>query len=70
MKLKYKVIVQREKQPAAGYHAYCPKLPGCVSNGGSPEEAVKNLREAAGLYIESLRANGQEIPPTDLDEPR
>ncbi|MGH9454678.1 MAG: type II toxin-antitoxin system HicB family antitoxin [Terriglobia bacterium] len=26
--------------------AECPSVPGCVSQGGTPEEAEKNIREA------------------------
>lgn len=34
------------------WHAYCPELPGCHSFGATPEEAIKNLKNAVQIYIE------------------
>ena len=33
-------------------HAYCPELTGCHTFGATKEEALKNLKEAALLYVE------------------
>jgi len=38
-----------------------PSLPGCVTFGESVEHAIEMVREAIALYIESLRANGEEL---------
>ncbi len=38
----------------SGYFAYIPELKGCYSQGDTFEEALKNIREAAELYLESL----------------
>jgi predicted RNase H-like HicB family nuclease len=48
------VILQKE--PEVGYHAFCPILKGCHSQGDSFEEAIDNITEAIELYIESLKA--------------
>ncbi|WRH67857.1 MAG: type II toxin-antitoxin system HicB family antitoxin [Planktothrix sp. GU0601_MAG3] len=61
----YTVILQKE--PEVGYHAFCPILKGCHSQGDSFEEAIDNITEAIELYIESLRADNQSIPREDLD---
>jgi len=61
-KLTYQIVIEREKDPRAGYSAYCPDLPGCFSNGGSTAQAKKNMIEAVTLHLESLRAQGKEIP--------
>ncbi|WP_120945887.1 type II toxin-antitoxin system HicB family antitoxin [Helicobacter labacensis] len=37
-----------------GYFAFVPSLKGCVSQGDSYEEALKNIKEAIELYLESL----------------
>ena len=37
-----------------GYFAYVPHLSGCVSQGGTYEEALFNIKEASELYLESL----------------
>lgn len=40
-----------------GYFACVPALEGCVSQGNSYEEAIKNIKEAAELYLESRSAH-------------
>lgn len=35
-----------------GYSVSVPALPGCFSQGDTFEEAVKNIKEAMGLYLE------------------
>ena len=42
--------------------AECPSLPGCVSQGGSRDEAILNIREAIALYIEALEEDGLPVP--------
>lgn len=37
-----------------------PALPGCISQGETFEEALKNIKEAAELYLEDLKE--EEIP--------
>jgi len=49
--MKVKVIL--EKQEEGGYTAYIPSLPGCVSQGETKEEALKNIKEAIELYLEA-----------------
>ena len=41
-----------EKQEEGGYTVYVPSLPGCVSEGETKEEAVRNIKEAIELYLE------------------
>ena len=60
----YTIILDRE--PDGGYHAYCPALPGCHSEGDSLDEAIENIREAMGVYLESVEAHGEPIPREDL----
>lgn len=47
------VDIVLEEQEEGGYTVYIPALPGCVSQGETKEEAVKNIREAAELYLEA-----------------
>ena len=58
----YNYTVFLEKEADGGYHAFCPVLKGCHSQGDSFEEAIENITEAIELYIESLRADNQSIP--------
>jgi predicted RNase H-like HicB family nuclease len=55
-----------ESQPDGGYHAFCPALVGCHSEGDTLDDATANLREAIGVYLESLQANGEPFPTEDI----
>jgi predicted RNase H-like HicB family nuclease len=48
--------------------AECPTLPGCVSQGKTREEALKNIREAIEGIIELRRAQNLPIPCPDIVE--
>lgn len=58
--MRYTVILERE--PDGGYVASVPALPGCVSQGDSRDEAMRNIRDAADLYIEDCIASGDPVP--------
>ena len=60
----YTVIIEREE--SGGYHAICPALRGCHSQGDSYEETVQNITEAVQLYIESLKAHSEPVPSEDV----
>ncbi len=47
-----KVILEPSEE--GGYTAIVPALPGCVSEGDTREEALKNIREAIELYLEPV----------------
>jgi len=63
--MKVKVIL--EPSDEGGYTIYVPALPGCLSEGDTKEEALKNIREAIELYLEpveddmSFSPNAEEI---------
>lgn len=58
--VRYTVILEQE--PDGGYVASVPALPGCVSQGDTRDEVLKNIREAADLYIEDCLAAGDPVP--------
>ena len=60
----YTVILEPEED--GGYHAFCPLLKGCHSQGETFEEAIENITEAIELYLESLKIDNQPIPQEDL----
>lgn len=45
-----------------GYSAEILEFPGCYSYGDTPEEALKNLNDAAMNWIEAAQEQGQFIP--------
>jgi len=50
--MKLKVIL--EPSDEGGYTVFVPSLPGCISEGNTKEEALKNIKEAIELYLESV----------------
>ena len=47
--------------------AECPSLPGCVSQGTTREETVRNIREAIEGYIQALEEDGLPVPEEHFD---
>jgi antitoxin HicB len=63
MKLEYPVRIERlADSDGGGYLATVPDLPGCMSDGETPEEALKNVQEAIASWIEAAKEWEQEIP--------
>jgi len=50
--MNLRVILEPSEE--GGYTAIVPSLPGCLSEGDTREEALKNIREAIELYLESV----------------
>lgn len=42
--------------------AECPSLPGCISQGRTREEALKNIKEAVEGYVKALEEDGLPVP--------
>jgi antitoxin HicB len=64
--MKYRVLVQADED---GYFvAEVPSLPGCISQGKTRSEALQNVKEAISLYLESLQAHGDAVPPPIQEE--
>jgi predicted RNase H-like HicB family nuclease len=47
--------------------AECPSLPGCISQGETKQEAIRNIQEAIELYIEAFAEDGIDIPEDHFD---
>jgi predicted RNase H-like HicB family nuclease len=54
---EYNYTVILEKEEDGGYHAFCPSLPGCHTQGDTYDETMDNIKDAVKLYIESLKAH-------------
>ncbi len=61
--MRYTVILQKEDD--GGYVVTVPILPGCVSQGDTRAEALRNIEEAIELYVEDMRATGESVPVED-----
>jgi antitoxin HicB len=63
MKLEYAVRIDRlAESDGGGYLASVPDLPGCMSDGETPEEALKNVQDAIASWIESAKEWNLDIP--------
>jgi predicted RNase H-like HicB family nuclease len=50
--MKLKIILEPSEE--RGYTIFVPALPGCISEGDTKEEALKNIHEAIELYLEPV----------------
>lgn len=50
--MNLKVVL--EPSDEGGYTVYVPSLPGCISEGETKDEALRNIKEAIELYIEPV----------------
>ncbi len=50
MSLKFNVNLDRDEDDM--WVIECPAIPGCVSQGGTQEEAVENIKDAIRLCLE------------------
>jgi len=48
--MKLKIVLEPSEE--GGFTVFVPALPGCISEGDSREEALKNIKEAIKLYLE------------------
>ncbi len=50
------------EEEGGGYLIEFPELPGCISDGATPEEAIANGRDALSSYLLTAREFGDRIP--------
>lgn len=60
---EYNYTVLFEPAEEGGYVVTCPALPGLVTEGNTLDEARAMAADAIHEYLESLRKDGQPIPP-------
>lgn len=57
--MKFKVLLEKDED---GFIvATVPALPGCVSQGTTQAEALRNVKEAIALHVSSLAEDGVPI---------
>lgn len=56
----YRVLVEQDEDGV--FVVECPTLPGCVSQGSTREEAIRNIKDAIAGYIASLEKHGEPVP--------
>jgi antitoxin HicB len=58
------------EEEGGGFVAIVPELPGCISDGETPEEALANAYDAADAWLATARALGRDIPAPDAFQER
>lgn len=62
-RLNYPVIVvPLSSEEGGGFLASVPDLPGCMSDGETPAEAIDNVIDAIAEWIDASRQLGRDIP--------
>ena len=49
-------------EDGGGWLIEFPDLPGCIADGGTPEEAISIGREAKAAWIAAMREAGRDVP--------
>ena len=64
LKLNYPIVLHID--PDGGYVAEIKDLPGCLTQGETIEETLKNINESRELWLETVFELGKPIPlPSD-----
>jgi antitoxin HicB len=58
---QYTIILHPDTEER-GYTVTVPALPGCVTQGETLEEAIAMAKDAIRLHVETLIADGEEVP--------
>ena len=58
-------IIKLSDADGGGFLATVPKLPGCMSDGETPDEALKNVEDAIKCWLDTAKELGREIPDAD-----
>ena len=61
MTRKFAVRLDYDKE-YNGYVASVLSLPGCMSQGKTREEALENIEDAIGGYLQVLKETGRSLP--------
>ncbi len=61
--LQYPVLIEPlPGEDGGGFLATVPDLPGCMSDGDTPEAALRNVQDAITEWVEEARTMGRTIP--------
>ncbi|UUX91802.1 type II toxin-antitoxin system HicB family antitoxin [Methanoplanus endosymbiosus] len=65
--MKFNIIIEIDEE--GGYIAECPDLPGCITEGDTQDEAIRNLNEAIiGCLKSRLKSAINNIKFIESDE--
>lgn len=62
-RLEYPVIIAPlPSEDGGGFSAIVPDLPGCMSDGETPEQALANVQDAITVWMEAAQDLGRSVP--------
>jgi len=64
--MRLRVVLEPSEE--GGYTVTVPSLPGCISEGDTKEDALKNIREAIELYLEPVEDDEIVAPNAETVE--
>ena len=64
--MKLKVVLETSEE--GGFTVYVPALPGCISEGDTKDEALLNIQEAIGLYLEPVEDDLVQFDQAIIEE--
>jgi antitoxin HicB len=56
-------------EDGGGFLAFVPDLPGCMSDGETPQEAFTNAQDAIASWIEEAHRLGLAVPEASRQDP-
>jgi antitoxin HicB len=60
---RYRIAISpMSPEDGGGFVATAPDLPGCMSDGATPAEALDNVYDAIACWIEAAEAMGRPVP--------
>ena len=65
---KYRIIIYWSEEDSA-FIADVPELPGCMAHGDTQEEALRNVNDAIGLWIDTAREFANPVPEATGERP-
>jgi antitoxin HicB len=61
--LTYAVLISPlSPEDGGGFLATVPDLPGCMSDGETPQEALSNVADAIAAWTEAAEDMGRQVP--------
>ena len=64
--MKFRVTIELDEDGI--FVAECPVLPGCISQGKTRDEAIRNIQDAIQGYLHSLQKHDEPVPGPIAEE--
>jgi len=59
----YPIVIRKiDEGDGASFWAFAPDLVGCLADGDTQEEALREIQSAISEWIDEARASGQAVP--------